>query len=92
MESEIWDREELELIIKYEKFKRNKAALALMWDLDSRKLLCCAYVVVVSLCFKKELCSADSFTFPYAPLKDFKKYLLRNGMRPLFIDHNDLKH
>jgi integrase/recombinase XerD len=36
LESEIWDRDELSLIIKYEQFKRNKAALALMWELDSR--------------------------------------------------------
>ena len=36
LETEIWDREELGLIIKYEKFKRNKAALAMMWDLDAR--------------------------------------------------------
>lgn len=36
LESEIWDKEELQLIIKYEKFKRNKAALAMMWDLDAR--------------------------------------------------------
>lgn len=36
LESEIWDRDELSLIIKYEQFKRNKAALALMWDLDAR--------------------------------------------------------
>ena len=32
----IWDRDELALVIKYEQFKRNKAALALMWDLDAR--------------------------------------------------------
>lgn len=36
LESEIWDRDELALVIKYEQFKRNKAALALMWDLDAR--------------------------------------------------------
>jgi integrase/recombinase XerD len=36
LENELWDREELALIIKYEQFKRNKAALALMWDLDAR--------------------------------------------------------
>jgi integrase/recombinase XerD len=36
LESEIWDREELELIIKYEKFKRNKAVISMMWDLDAR--------------------------------------------------------
>ncbi len=36
LEAELWDRDELALIIKYEKFKRNKAALALMWDLDAR--------------------------------------------------------
>jgi integrase/recombinase XerD len=36
LESEIWDIEELQAIIKYEQFKRNKAALALLWDLDAR--------------------------------------------------------
>jgi integrase/recombinase XerD len=36
LETEIWEREELQLIIKYEKFKRNKAAIAMMWDLDAR--------------------------------------------------------
>jgi integrase len=36
VESEIWDREELLSIIKYEPFKRNKAAITLMWDLDAR--------------------------------------------------------
>jgi integrase/recombinase XerD len=36
LESEIWDRDELALVIKYEQFKRNKAVLALMWDLDAR--------------------------------------------------------
>lgn len=35
-ETEIWDKEEFTSIIKYEPFKRNKAALALMWDLDAR--------------------------------------------------------
>ncbi len=36
LDTELWDRDELALIIKYEQFKRNKAALALMWDLDAR--------------------------------------------------------
>jgi integrase/recombinase XerD len=36
LETELWNRDELALLIKYEKFKRNKAALALMWDLDAR--------------------------------------------------------
>jgi hypothetical protein len=36
LETELWEREELLLIIKYEPFKRNKAALALFWDLDAR--------------------------------------------------------
>jgi hypothetical protein len=36
LESEIWEREELQTIIKYEQFKRNKAALSLLWDLDAR--------------------------------------------------------
>src|SRR5215469_15032742 len=33
---EIWDREELFTIIKYEPEIRNKAILALLWDLDAR--------------------------------------------------------
>jgi integrase/recombinase XerD len=35
-QNEIWDKDELLTIIKYEPFKRNKAALALFWDLDAR--------------------------------------------------------
>jgi integrase/recombinase XerD len=35
-ETEIWDRDELFTIIKYETYKRNKAILALMWDLNAR--------------------------------------------------------
>jgi integrase/recombinase XerD len=35
-ESEIWDIEELKTVIKYEPAKRNKAALALLWDLNGR--------------------------------------------------------
>lgn len=35
-ESEIWTKEELLSIIKYEPYKRNKAILALLWDLDAR--------------------------------------------------------
>lgn len=35
-ETEIWARDEFLSIIKYEPFKRNKAALALMWDLNAR--------------------------------------------------------
>ena len=34
--TEIWDREELFAIIKYEPEIRNKAILALLWDLDAR--------------------------------------------------------
>jgi integrase/recombinase XerD len=36
LETEIWDRDELFAIVKYEQCKRNKAALALLWDLDAR--------------------------------------------------------
>jgi hypothetical protein len=36
VETGLWDSDELTLIIKYELFKRNKAALALMWELDAR--------------------------------------------------------
>jgi hypothetical protein len=36
LETELWDRDELLSIIKYEPSKRNKAALALFWDLNAR--------------------------------------------------------
>ncbi|TVP40419.1 hypothetical protein [Candidatus Nitrosocosmicus arcticus] len=36
IESELWSKEELLIVIKYEQFKRNKAALSLLWDLDAR--------------------------------------------------------
>ncbi|MGZ5501500.1 MAG: hypothetical protein ACXWEW_10175, partial [Nitrososphaeraceae archaeon] len=36
IESEIWDKNELLSILKYEPHKRNKAAITLMWDLDAR--------------------------------------------------------
>jgi integrase/recombinase XerD len=36
LETEIWDRDELFTIIKHEQYKRNKAVLALLWDLDAR--------------------------------------------------------
>jgi integrase/recombinase XerD len=35
-ESEIWDREEVLTVIKYEPEIRNKAIIALLWDLDAR--------------------------------------------------------
>jgi hypothetical protein len=36
LETEIWDKEELATIIKYEPSKRNKAIISLLWDLDAR--------------------------------------------------------
>jgi integrase/recombinase XerD len=36
LESELWERDEILTIIKYEAYKRNKAALSLLWDLDAR--------------------------------------------------------
>lgn len=36
LETEIWDKDELATIIKYEPYKRNKAILSLLWDLDAR--------------------------------------------------------
>jgi hypothetical protein len=36
LETELWDRDELLCILKYEPSKRNKAALALFWDLNAR--------------------------------------------------------
>src|SRR5215207_6428862 len=35
-ESEIWDKEELLSIAKYESYKRNKAILTLLWDFNAR--------------------------------------------------------
>ncbi len=35
-ETEIWERDELLTIIKYEPVQRNKAIISLMWDLDAR--------------------------------------------------------
>jgi hypothetical protein len=36
LESEIWEKDELLSVIKYESYKRNKAALTLFWDLNGR--------------------------------------------------------
>jgi integrase/recombinase XerD len=36
LESELWEHDEILTIIKYESYKRNKAALTLLWDLDAR--------------------------------------------------------
>ncbi len=35
-ETEIWEKDEFLSVIKYEPYKRNKAAMALMWDLNAR--------------------------------------------------------
>lgn len=35
-ESELWEREDLLAVVKYESRKRNKAALTLLWDLNAR--------------------------------------------------------
>jgi integrase/recombinase XerD len=34
--TEIWEKDQLLSILKYEPYKRNKAALTLLWDLDAR--------------------------------------------------------
>jgi hypothetical protein len=36
LESELWEKEDLLNILKYEPYKRNKAILSLLWDLDAR--------------------------------------------------------
>jgi len=36
LENELWEKEDLLNIIKYEPYKRNKAILSLLWDLDAR--------------------------------------------------------
>ena len=35
-EKEIWERVALLTILKYEQYKRNKAIISLIWDLDAR--------------------------------------------------------
>ena len=36
VESELWERDDLLTVVKYESHKRNKAALTLLWDLNAR--------------------------------------------------------
>jgi integrase len=36
LENELWEKDDLLTIIKYESYKRNKAILSLLWDLDAR--------------------------------------------------------
>lgn len=36
LETELWERDEILSIVKYEPYKRNKAALSLLWDLNAR--------------------------------------------------------
>jgi integrase/recombinase XerD len=36
LDSELWEHDELLIVIKYKLYKRNKAALSLLWDLDAR--------------------------------------------------------
>ena len=36
LESELWERDEILTVIKYEPYKRNKAPLSLLWDLNAR--------------------------------------------------------
>jgi hypothetical protein len=36
LETEVWERDEILFVLKYELYIRNKAALTLFWDLDAR--------------------------------------------------------
>lgn len=36
LETELWEKDDILTIIKYDNYKRNKAALTLLWDLDAR--------------------------------------------------------
>jgi integrase/recombinase XerD len=36
LENELWEKDDIITIIKYETYKRNKAILSLLWDLDAR--------------------------------------------------------
>jgi integrase/recombinase XerD len=38
LESELWEKQELLTILKYEPHKRNKAILSLLWDLNARPM------------------------------------------------------
>ena len=36
LEAELWEKEDVLTIIKYERYKRNKAIISLLWDLNAR--------------------------------------------------------
>lgn len=36
LENELWEKEDILTLVKYEPYKRNKAILTLLWDLDAR--------------------------------------------------------
>jgi hypothetical protein len=36
LETELWEKDDILTIVKYDGYKRNKAALTLLWDLDAR--------------------------------------------------------
>ncbi|MBA3749577.1 MAG: hypothetical protein H0X03_01520 [Nitrosopumilus sp.] len=36
IETELWEKEDILTIVKYDNYKRNRAALTLLWDLDAR--------------------------------------------------------
>lgn len=36
LETELWEKEDILTIVKYDSYRRNKAALTLLWDLDAR--------------------------------------------------------
>ncbi len=36
LETELWEKDDILTIVKYDSYKRNKAALTLLWDLDAR--------------------------------------------------------
>jgi len=64
-ESEIWDRDDLLTAIKYEPYKRNKAALSLLWDLVVKHHVCgCNYADGKNCPWCKKSCHHDASLAP----------------------------
>jgi hypothetical protein len=69
LEAELWERDEILSIIKYEKYKRNKAALSLLWDLDARNHPLISQVLFVcKTCGEENADRNASFNIAYRAL------------------------
>ena len=85
LESEIWEKDELLRILKYEPHKRNKAALTLFWDLNGRNheitLLKIKHIPYHPLMYKP----ANSFDSLFDQSFQYKQNLLLAGHQLLFL-------